>query len=157
MKSIRPLYNFTGFPETSNLLAYATPYLLPRALREVRKIMYGDTVLDGHSTHFDAMYGSTWNVEKTEKGKEFSLALPGVAPDRISVETSDKHVEVRVSAENGEDDSNYDVRRRLYRFKLDSNADSDAITAKAEHGVLKITVPLKESEPKREITVEVAN
>ena len=155
MKPARTRYCLSGLPEIGNMLDYAISNLPYQALREIRKVMDGSIVAVGHpvGSNFDA-----WNVQETEKGKEFSIALPGVVTDRISVKVSDKHVEVRVASQNSEDDSNDDIdRSRLYRFKLDNNADADAITAKAEHGVVKIAVPLRESETKREIAVEVVN
>ena len=127
------------------------PQLSGAILREMGEILnhtnarFADTELDN------------WNTEETDEAKVFSVALPGVKPELISVEVSGSYINVSVSSENNEDDSeNADDPSTLYRFKIDENSDTEAITAKAELGVLRIAVPKTDSNISRDIPVEVA-
>lgn len=138
-------------PFTNRYASVRLPQLSGAILREM-----GEILNQTNGRFSDAELGD-WNTEETDEGKVFSVILPGVNPERISVEASGSHINVRVSSENNEEDTeNTNGTSALYRFKIDENSDTESITAKAELGVLRIVVPKTDSEVRREIPVEVA-
>jgi HSP20 family protein len=101
-------------------------------------------------------------VDIKEDDKAFTLLadIPGVNPDDIEI-TMDKGVLTvkgeRQSAKKTEEE-NYKRVERQYgvfyrRFTLPDSADADAIEAKSEHGVLKITIPKQEVAQSRRISI----
>jgi HSP20 family protein len=113
---------------------------------------------------FPALSGGAWtpNVDIRETGDAYHIEaeVPGVDPQAIEV-TLDKGVltlkgerKEEKSGENGQ--ARYRERRFgsfVRRFSLPETADEDNIDARAEHGVLRLTINKKATSEPRRITV----
>lgn len=113
---------------------------------------------------FPALSGGAWtpSVDIRETGDAYHIEaeIPGVDPQAIEV-TLDKGV-LTLKGERSEQraDENGQARYRerrfgrfVRRFSLPETADEDSVDARAEHGVLRLTIHKKaQSEPRR-ITV----
>ena len=102
-------------------------------------------------------------VDIKEDDKAFTLLadIPGVDPDEIEV-TMDKGVltiKGERKSEKTTEEENYKRVERQYgvfyrRFTLPDSADAEAIEAKSEHGVLRVTIPKQEVAQSRRISVK---
>ena len=110
-----------------------------------------------------AALGATDIYEKDGK-LVFETELPGVRKEDISVKVRDGHLIVTAEAkrtEEIEEEDYYYMGRHYGRiqraFQLPEEAvdDPKKIEAHFENGVLRVTVPLKESAKKREETIEI--
>ena len=95
------------------------------------------------------------NIFRKEGAYEIQLAVPGLAKDKIKIEVIDDQLMVTaVKTENAETASgnsksirqefNYDGFKRV--FRLHKNANSSALKASFNQGVLTIVIPDKEAE-----------
>ena len=97
------------------------------------------------------------NVAETEKEYEITLDLPGLKPEEFNVELCEG--QLRVSGERKQETEEkgktyHRVERRYGQFRrvipLEANVDADNIQAEYTDGVLRVSVPKKEtSQPKR--------
>jgi HSP20 family protein len=98
------------------------------------------------------------NVKETDKAYEIEIANPGFGKDDTKIEVKDGIIYVSMtskSEENEEDEHKYHVKQwsksSYYEsWNLPENVIEDQITAKNIDGVLVITLPKKEEEPKKE-------
>lgn len=101
-------------------------------------------------------------VDIKEENDHYLIAadIPGVKPEDIEI-----HMEKGILSIKGERDTEKKVEKENYkriershgafyrRFTMPDNADADKISAKSEHGVLRIVIPKKEAEQPRKISV----
>ena len=105
-----------------------------------------DTVNENKSTRPAA------NIIRKEGGYEIKLAIPGLSKDQIKLEVVEN--KLTVSAINNEKDEKqngfvrqeYDYTGFKRAFMLHKNADTAALTASFDQGILTITIPDKEPE-----------
>ena len=132
------------------------------SLREFRGEM--DRIFSGNHVEYTDT-ASDWvpPIDIREGGDtyEVSAELPGVDPKDIDVSLEDGILTVKGErkVESNEKDHGYTCTERVYGsffrcFTLPDTADSDNISAKTEHGVLKLRVPKKEKVLPKKITVE---
>ncbi|EEH54459.1 uncharacterized protein MICPUCDRAFT_8574, partial [Micromonas pusilla CCMP1545] len=89
------------------------------------------------------------DVRETDAALTFTADVPGVKLEDLSVEVDERDRVLIVRGkreETTEEDRTYHRRERHFgsfenRYALPFNAELDAIDAKVDHGVLKITVP----------------
>jgi len=95
------------------------------------------------------------NISRKEGAYEIQIAVPGMTKDKIKIEVIDeKLIVTAVNPENAETASgnfksirqefNYDGFKRI--FKLHKNANSTALRASFNQGILTIVIPDKEAE-----------
>jgi HSP20 family protein len=109
------------------------------------------------SSHPDvdmAEHGDRWVVE---------VRLPGVAPDEVAVDLTDRELRVRSVAPGKEHDVPAEpapttVRWRrssgfMYRLTLPPDVDSERIDATMDHGLLRIEVPRSDQPRTRHIEI----
>jgi HSP20 family molecular chaperone IbpA len=75
------------------------------------------------------------NIEKTDKGYEARVDIPGYNKKTLNIKVENKDLLVVRSNKEGEDN------KVLYRLQLGTDIDRMAITAKSEDGVLSLTLP----------------
>jgi len=101
------------------------------------------------------------DIKETENAFEIHADIPGVDPKDIDV-----HMEKGMLTIKGERESETKEEREGYkriersrgsfyrRFSLPDTADANKISASSKNGVLQITIPKKEQEQPRKISVE---
>lgn len=93
------------------------------------------------------------NVVKYENRYEISLAIPGLSKKDITIEVDNG--QLIISKQSEEQERNYQLREFNYdkfnrKFQLTDDVDVENIEAKAEDGILYLTLPLiPEAEPKK--------
>lgn len=108
--------------------------------------------------------GSADYVDIIETGSEYILkaSLPGIDKSRIGIDVKGRFVRISVlptESEGAEDNTKYLIRERPQTIfdrsiKLPSEIDAASVKAKYEDGVLTLTLPVRESEKPKVITVE---
>ena len=99
-------------------------------------------------------------VQRTEKGYQLELDVPGVAPDAIDISIENRILTVagnRASVDEGatvirSERQSGDFQRQ---FNLSEDIDPASIAASFSHGVLKLELHRKESEQPRKISVSI--
>lgn len=101
------------------------------------------------------------DIKEGKESYEVVADVPGVNPKDIDVSLQDGVLTVKGErkSENKDESEGYTRTERIYgsfyrRFTLPDTADADNITAKTEHGVLKLYIPKKEKVLPKRITVE---
>ena len=101
------------------------------------------------------------DIHEAEDAYEVSADLPGVDPKdiEISLEGGVLSIQGTREAERKDDGHGYSRTERFYgsffrRFTLPDTADSENISARTGHGVLKLRVPKKAKALPKKITVE---
>jgi HSP20 family protein len=87
------------------------------------------------------------------------LEMPGVDKDNVDVRIEDDHLVVEGQRPDEEVNGSYVVRERrhgdyFHRFTLDDTVDREKVDAKMEHGVLTVTLNLKESVKPRKVQIK---
>lgn len=104
--------------------------------------------------------GEVWNprVDVVRENGHFKLTaeFPGVDKDDIHVDVKDGYLTVRgeKKREHSEEKDGHSYSERFYgsferSFRLPRDTSVDEIEAKLENGVLTLTVPVAEKEPKK--------
>lgn len=101
-----------------------------------------------HSLKTDIFNKVPWNSKTTDKALVFEFEIPGVKKENIDIEIDERIFRVKFKARNGSDVSQ--------GIKV-PNADFviEKMTAKAEDGLLTISIPKKEQEKKEAIRIKV--
>jgi HSP20 family protein len=133
-------------------------------MQERMSRMFGDvmTVPRGRTP----MWHPDIDVDETADGWVIEARLPGVAPDEVSVEITDRELVIRSRHEQAEgdgvggDDSAAKATARtrrwssfLYRLTIPSDVDPSRIDATMDHGLLTITLPRSTESRSRSISV----
>ena len=99
------------------------------------------------------------NVKETDKAYEIEIANPGFSKDETKIEVKDGIIHVSMTSENKEEDENSKYHCKQWSkssyeesWNLPSNVIEDQIFAKNNDGVLTITLPKRDEEPKKEET-----
>ena len=97
------------------------------------------------------------NVKETDKAYEIEIANPGFTKDETNIKVEDGVIYVSMTSESkeGDGDGKYHCKqwsKTSYSesWNLPENVIQEQITAKNNDGVLTITLPKKEVEPKKE-------
>ena len=101
------------------------------------------------------------DIKEGKDAYEVVADVPGVNPKDIDVSLEDGVLTVKGErkSENKDEKEGYTRTERVYgsfyrRFTLPDTADADNISAKTEHGVLRLHIPKKEKALPKRITVE---
>lgn len=89
-------------------------------------------------------------VNATEEGWRIDIPLPGIDPKDVSLEVSGNQLTIRaVPTEDGGGGSRYEQAFAIPQF-----LDTEKLSASHRHGMLHLTLPLKESVKPRRIQIE---
>ncbi len=101
------------------------------------------------------------DIKEGKEAYEVIADIPGVDPKDIDISWEDNVLTVKGErkAEHKEEGEGYSRSERVYgsfyrRFTLPDTVDEDNISAKTEHGVLKLRIPKKEKALPKKITVD---
>lgn len=101
------------------------------------------------------------DIKEGKVAYEVVADVPGVDPKDIDISLEDSVLTVKGErkAEHKDEGEGYSRTERVYgsfyrRFTLPDTADAENISAKTEHGVLKLYIPKKEKALPKRITVE---
>ena len=131
--------------------------------------IFGENLLDdffdypfGRSSTFDMM---NTDIKDTDAGYEITMNMPGVKKEDVKAELKDGYLTIRATANTSKDEKGSDgryIRRERYSgscsrsFYVGEDIKQDDIKAKFENGILKISVPKKEAQPKVEEDKHIA-
>ena len=107
----------------------------------------GDTIaLLNSVTDIESIHNSTrsYRCESTNDSLKISIDLPGVNPKDISLSTQGKYAII-----------NYELRGKKYtqKYAISEKYSLDDISAKSEHGVLELSVPLQSKNLEKKISI----
>ena len=94
----------------------------------------------------------SFHVNQTEDGWRVDVPLPGIDPKDVSLEVASNNLTIRaeVPSEGGEKNvSRYEQTLMIPQF-----LDLEKLTASHRHGMLRLTLPLKESVKPRRVQIE---
>lgn len=86
------------------------------------------------------------NIIRTENGHLIDMALPGLSKEQVAVEVKDNFLRVRFTGEKPVEEGKF-LRKEFNfngferKFRLPENADTAAIEARFEAGILRLAVP----------------
>jgi HSP20 family protein len=94
----------------------------------------------------------SFQVNTTDDGWRVDIPLPGIDPNDVSLEVAGNNLTIRAEvASEGGDKS---VSRYEQTLMIPQFLDLEKLTASHRHGMLRLTLPLKESVKPRRIQIE---
>jgi HSP20 family protein len=118
------------------------PFAALEAMHERMNRFFGD-MFTGYQGRTPSWHPDI-DINESGDGWSVEFRLPGVAPDEVAVDITDRELCVRsVDAEESGDD----VRRFSYRLSIPANVDTERIDATMDHGLLTVHLP-NTSEPR---------
>lgn len=99
------------------------------------------------------------DIKETDGGYELTIDLPGFKKDDVQAELKDGYLTINAQTQSESEDKDEEgtyVRKERFSgkcsrtFYVGDDVEEDDIKAKFEDGVLKITVPKKQEQPKLE-------
>ena len=102
-------------------------------------------------THTAAGQSPSFQVNTTADGWRIDVPLPGIDPQTVNLEVAGNTFTIRAEERAGTDAQ---ALRYEQSFTVPQFLDIDKITAAHRHGMLRLTVPLKESVKPRRIQIE---
>jgi HSP20 family protein len=94
----------------------------------------------------------SFQVNATEDGWRVDVPLPGIDPKDVSLEVAGNNLTIR--AEVPSEDSDKNVSRYEQTFTVPQFLDIEKLSASHRHGMLRLTLPLKESVKPRRVQIE---
>ena len=94
----------------------------------------------------------SFDVTATEEGWRIDVPLPGIDPKDVHLDVAGHTLSIR--AETASDDQNGNVARYEQTFTIPQFLDLDKLSASHRHGMLRLTLPLKDSVKPRRIQIE---
>ena len=106
--------------------------------------------------YWDSRVAMPLDIEENEDNFVIKASVPGFSPEDLKIEVEDGVLAIRAerSGEEEQEREGWYLRERFggtveRRLRLGKNADTEAIEAELEHGVLTLTVSkLEEAKPK---------
>ena len=96
-----------------------------------------------------------FQVNTTEEGWRIDVPLPGIDPQHVNLEAAGNTLSIRVE-EPVENEKNTKVTRYEQTLTIPPFLDLDKLSASHRHGMLRLSVPLKESVKPRRIQIDSA-
>jgi HSP20 family protein len=107
-------------------------------------------------TRATAVSPSSFQVSSTDDVWRIELPLPGIDPQHVRLDVAGNTLSIQAE-EPGEKKDAPSVVRFQQTLTVPQFLDLEKITASHRHGMLQLTVPLKESVKPRRIQIESAN
>jgi HSP20 family protein len=95
---------------------------------------------------------SSFQVQATDDGWRVDVPLPGIDPKDVSLEVAGNNLTIRAEIPGEGKDQN--VSRYEQTLVIPQFLDLDKLTASHRHGMLRLTLPLKESVKPRRVQIE---
>ena len=93
-----------------------------------------------------------FDVTATDEGWRIDIPLPGIDPNDVNLDVAGNTLSIR--AESRSDEQKSSVARYERTFTIPQFLDLDKLSASHRHGMLRLTLPLKESVKPRRIQIE---
>ena len=94
----------------------------------------------------------SFHVNATEDGWRIDIPIPGIDPKDVNLDVAGNTLSIR--AEASRDDRSAGVGRYEQSFTIPPFLDLEKLSASHRHGMLRLTLPLKESVKPRRIQIE---
>ena len=94
----------------------------------------------------------SFQVNATDDGWRVDVPLPGIDPKDVSLEVAGNNLTIR--AEVPSEDRDQNVSRYEQTFTVPQFLDIEKLSASHRHGMLRLTLPLKESVQPRRVQIE---
>lgn len=94
----------------------------------------------------------SFQVNASEEGWRVDVPMPGIDPKDVSLEVAGNTLTIRAESSGDDKDKNYS--RYEQSFTIPQFLDLDKLAASHKHGMLRLTLPLKESVKPRRIQIE---
>jgi HSP20 family protein len=94
----------------------------------------------------------SFHVNATDDGWRIDVPLPGVDPKNVHIDVAGSTLSIHTEAAGDEKDDN--VARYEQTFTIPQFLDLEKLSASHRHGMLRLTLPLKESVKPRRIQIE---
>ena len=94
----------------------------------------------------------SFQVNATDDGWRVDVPMPGIDPKDVDLEVAGNTLTIRAEVSRDEKDSN--VPRYEQTFTIPQFLDLAKLTASHRHGMLRLTLPLKESVKPRRVQIE---
>jgi HSP20 family protein len=94
----------------------------------------------------------SFQVNSTEDGWRIDVPMPGIDPKDVTLDIAGNTLSIRAEVRGDENDRN--PTRYEQQFNIPQFLDLEKLTASHRHGMLRLTVPLKESVKPRRIQIE---
>jgi HSP20 family protein len=94
----------------------------------------------------------SFQVNTTDDGWRIDVPMPGIDPKDVSLDVAGNTLSIRAEVPSDENDKN--PTRYEQTFNIPQFLDLEKLTASHRHGMLRLTVPLKESVKPRRIQIE---
>jgi HSP20 family protein len=95
---------------------------------------------------------SSFHLNTTEDGWRVDVPLPGIDPNDVSLEVAGNNLTIRAEVPNEGTDKN--VSRYEQTLIVPQFLDLDKLAASHRHGMLRLTLPLKDSVKPRRVQIE---
>jgi HSP20 family protein len=94
----------------------------------------------------------SFQVNPTDDGWRVDIPLPGIDPKDVSLEVAGNNLTIRAEVPGEDRDKN--VSRYEQTFTVPQFLDIEKLSASHRHGMLRLTLPLKESVKPRRVQIE---
>ena len=94
----------------------------------------------------------SFQVNATDEGWRIDVPMPGIDPKDVTLEAAGNTLSIRAGGQNG--DTNDKNTRYEQTLSLPQFLDLEKLSASHHHGMLRLSVPLKESVKPRRIQIE---
>ena len=94
----------------------------------------------------------SFQVTTTEDGWRIDVPMPGIDPKDVTLDVAGNTLSIRAEVRSDENDKN--PTHYEQQFNIPQFLDLEKLTASHRHGMLRLTVPLKESVKPRRIQIE---
>jgi HSP20 family protein len=98
---------------------------------------------------------TTLQVNSTDDGWQIAVPLPGIDPEHVMLEAAGNTLTIRAE-EPGTQGRQAGQVRYQQSFSVPQFLDLDKLSASHRHGMLQLTIPVKESVKPRQIPIETA-
>lgn len=95
---------------------------------------------------------TSFHVNATNDGWRIDIPLPGVDPKNVQIDVAGSTLSIRAEASDHDKDDN--VPRYEQTFTIPQFLDLEKLSASHRHGMLRLTLPLKDSVKPRRIQIE---
>jgi HSP20 family protein len=112
-----------------------------------------DEIWSALPTRTSAAWSSSFHVSSDDEGWHIDVPLPGIDPQRITLEAAGSTLIIRAGQPAGKDDR---ADRYEQTITVPQFLDLDRLRASHRHGMLELMLPLKESVRPRRIPIEAA-
>jgi HSP20 family protein len=94
----------------------------------------------------------SFHVNTTEDGWRVDIPIPGIDPKDVNLDVAGNTLSIR--AESSSDDKDTSVSRYEQSFTIPPFLDLEKLSATHRHGMLRLTLPLKDSVKPRRVRIE---